>query len=77
MTMALAPKTSFAEAAEALLERLAALEVPLDPELVRADVILHDAGKVLHPAELDGPGNRHEDRVRARPHRRRPHARRH
>jgi hypothetical protein len=48
------------EAAELLLARLAALRVPLDAEFVRAGVILHDAGKIMHPAELDGPGNRHE-----------------
>jgi hypothetical protein len=48
------------EAAELLLARLAALRVPLNAEFVRAGVILHDTGKILHPAELDGPGNRHE-----------------
>jgi hypothetical protein len=45
------------EAAELLLARLAA---PLDAEFVRDGVILHDAGKILHPAELDEPGARHE-----------------
>jgi HD superfamily phosphodiesterase len=49
-----------AEAAEQLLACLAQLDVPLDAELVRAGVILHDAGKILHPGELDGPGSRHE-----------------
>lgn len=48
------------EAAEQLMARLAHLRVPLNVEFVRAGVILHDAGKILHPAELDGPGNCHE-----------------
>ena len=48
------------EAAELLLARLGSLGVPLNAEFVRAGVILHDAGKILHPAELDGAGNRHE-----------------
>jgi hypothetical protein len=48
------------EAAELLLARLGSVGVPLNAEFVRAGVILHDAGKILHPEELDGPGNRHE-----------------
>ena len=49
-----------AEAAELLLERFSELKVPLDAEFVRVGVILHDAGKILQPAELDNPGSRHE-----------------
>lgn len=48
------------EAAEALIVRLGALRVPLDVRLVRFGAALHDAGKVLHPAELGGAGGRHE-----------------
>ena len=46
------------EAAELLLQKLARLGV--DAELVRVGVVLHDAGKTLHPVELDKPGGDHE-----------------
>lgn len=32
-----------------------------DAEMVGIGVIFHDAGKILHPEELDGGGNRHEE----------------
>jgi HD domain-containing protein len=48
------------EAAELLLEGFEQLKVPIEGEFVRAGVILHDAGKILHPAELDASGSRHE-----------------
>ena len=48
------------EAGERLLARLEELGVELDAELVRMGVILHDAGKVLHPGELTGGGSQHE-----------------
>jgi hypothetical protein len=48
------------EAAELLLGRLFELGVPVRDELVRVGVILHDAGKILHPAELDRAGAEHE-----------------
>jgi HD superfamily phosphodiesterase len=48
------------EAAEELIVGLAGLGVPLDAELVRVGVVLHDAGKSIHHAELDGPGCEHE-----------------
>ena len=48
------------EAADELLEGLGKLGVPMDATLVRVGVVLHDAGKVLHPAELDAPGAAHE-----------------
>jgi HD domain-containing protein len=48
------------EAAELLLAKLAALGVDLRADFVRIGVVLHDAGKVLHPAELDGAGGQHE-----------------
>ncbi|MCB9877456.1 MAG: HD domain-containing protein [Planctomycetes bacterium] len=48
------------EAAEALLAALAEHTVPLDATFVRAGVVLHDVGKILHPAELAASGARHE-----------------
>lgn len=48
------------EAAEAILANLRALGVVVDERFVRLGVVFHDAGKILHPAELDGPGNQHE-----------------
>ena len=48
------------EAAELILRKLAALRVPVRSDFVRAGVALHDAGKILHPAELDAPGSAHE-----------------
>jgi hypothetical protein len=48
------------EAGELLLDALAAQGVSLDAELVRVGVVLHDAGKVLHPAELEHAGADHE-----------------
>lgn len=41
-------------------ERLVAGLGPLDAEAVRVGILLHDCGKIEHPAELDGPGDRHE-----------------
>jgi HD superfamily phosphodiesterase len=49
------------EAAELLLDRMAFLRVPVDAELVRIGVVIHDAGKILHPTEISGWGNRHEE----------------
>lgn len=48
------------EAAELILGKLGALGVPVRAELVRVGVALHDAGKILHPDELDAPGALHE-----------------
>lgn len=48
------------EAAELLLQKLARLGASVDAELVRIGVILHDAGKTIHAAELDQPGGEHE-----------------
>src|SRR5262249_28152124 len=48
------------EAAGSLLTELGALRVPLDSERVRVGVVLHDVGKVLHPAELERAGRDHE-----------------
>lgn len=48
------------EAGDALVERLSAMGVVLESELIHAGIVLHDAGKVRHPNELDAPGERHE-----------------
>ena len=48
------------EAADLLLAGLERLGVPLHAEFVGVGVVLHDAGKVLHPAELDAGGSEHE-----------------
>lgn len=48
------------EAAEMLLAKLRTRGVAVDERLVRAGAMLHDAGKILHPAELSGTGAEHE-----------------
>lgn len=48
------------EAAELLLAQLRRLAVPHDAEFIRAAVVLHDAGKILHPDELRAGGSEHE-----------------
>ena len=48
------------EAAEALLALFASHGLRLDVPLVRAGAALHDAGKLEHRGELDGPGALHE-----------------
>jgi hypothetical protein len=48
------------EAAELLLAKLALLGAPLRTDLVRVGVVLHDVGKIVHPAELSGGGAEHE-----------------
>jgi hypothetical protein len=48
------------EAGEHLLDKARELQLPLDAELVRVGIVLHDAGKILFPAELDAPGGEHE-----------------
>jgi hypothetical protein len=50
-----------AEAADVLLTKLRRLGVEVDEAWVRAGAVLHDAGKVQHSAELEGPGNNHEE----------------
>jgi HD superfamily phosphodiesterase len=49
------------EAAEELLVQMNALGLVVDATLVRSGAVLHDAGKALHPSELDAPGARHEE----------------
>jgi len=48
------------EAADALIPNIQGVGVPLDAEFVRLGVAVHDAGKILHPGELDGYGSDHE-----------------
>jgi hypothetical protein len=48
------------EAADAILGTVAAEGVRVDAELVRTGVLVHDIGKIWHPAELVGPGSSHE-----------------
>lgn len=47
------------EIIEGLAERFPGLDV--DSEAVLFGAATHDLGKVLHPKELTGPGNRHEE----------------
>lgn len=48
------------EAADDLLEAYATLALPCDARWIELGAAVHDAGKILHPNELDGPGSRHE-----------------
>jgi hypothetical protein len=48
------------EAGERLLGAAQSLRLPIDPDLVRVGIVLHDAGKILVCAELEAPGGEHE-----------------
>ena len=48
------------EAADELLAAYAGLGLRVDARLVELGVAVHDAGKIAHPSELDGPGSLHE-----------------
>ena len=48
------------EAAEILINKYEEMHLPFDASLIRLGVAMHDAGKILHPQELDGPGSLHE-----------------
>src|SRR5262249_32952069 len=48
------------EAAELLIAEVQRLRVPHNADFVRVAVVLHDAGKILHPDELSGDGAEHE-----------------
>jgi len=50
-----------AEAADLLLTKLRKLGIAIDEPWVRAGAVLHDVGKIQHPAELDAPGAAHEE----------------
>jgi hypothetical protein len=49
-----------AEAAELLVAELQRRHVPIDAEFVGVAAVLHDAGKILHPEELQDSGSQHE-----------------
>ncbi|WP_437917062.1 HD domain-containing protein [Sorangium sp. So ce302] len=48
------------EAADLLIVLFREQGIPIDEDLVRVGVVLHDAGKIEHPRELTGPGSEHE-----------------
>jgi hypothetical protein len=48
------------EAAELLLAQLCRLGLSPDADFIRVAVVLHDAGKILHPDELEAGGDKHE-----------------
>lgn len=48
------------EASDELTAALAGMGIVFDVKLVELGVAVHDAGKIEHPAELDGPGSHHE-----------------
>jgi hypothetical protein len=48
------------EAAERLMQAYLELGVGFDAQLIELGVVLHDAGKILYPDELHGPGSMHE-----------------
>src|SRR5262249_7203073 len=48
------------EAAELILAELRRLRIPHNADFIRAAVVLHDAGKILHPGELHSGGGAHE-----------------
>ena len=48
------------EAGEELLEYIRPLGISVDEDVVRLGIAVHDAGKILHPNEISGPGNSHE-----------------
>lgn len=48
------------EAADQLIRGYKDLGIPCDFKLVSLGVAIHDAGKILYPEELDGPGSQHE-----------------
>lgn len=48
------------EAADELMRAYGEFGIEFDTTLVTLGAALHDAGKILHPEELDGPGSMHE-----------------
>ncbi|MBW4619402.1 MAG: HD domain-containing protein [Cyanosarcina radialis HA8281-LM2] len=48
------------EAADLLISKLHELRVRFDEKYFRLGVVFHDAGKILHPEELNAKGNNHE-----------------
>jgi hypothetical protein len=48
------------EAVDELMQVYDALGLKYDRQWLELGVAVHDAGKILHPTELDAPGNQHE-----------------
>jgi hypothetical protein len=48
------------EAAEELMQAYESLGIGFDRTTIELGVAVHDAGKILHPSELTGPGSDHE-----------------
>lgn len=48
------------EAADDLIAEFTARGLKFDADLVRLGAAVHDAGKIIHPSELQGPGSLHE-----------------
>jgi hypothetical protein len=48
------------EAADRLVATYRGLDLKFDAQLIELGVAVHDAGKILHPDELAGPGSQHE-----------------
>lgn len=48
------------EASDILIKTYQSLGVRFDAKLIELGVALHDAGKILHPHELEGSGSLHE-----------------
>jgi hypothetical protein len=48
------------EAADLLIQRYRSMGLTFDVQVVELGVAVHDAGKILYPNELDGPGSMHE-----------------
>lgn len=48
------------EAGELLIEKVVALDPSIRADLIRVGIVIHDAGKILHPRELDQAGAEHE-----------------
>ena len=48
------------EAADELVMLYTGLQLRFDARLIELGAAVHDAGKIAHPEELDGPGSRHE-----------------
>ncbi len=48
------------EAADLLIAGFRQLGIPFDGKLIELGAAVHDAGKIKHAGELDGPGSLHE-----------------
>lgn len=48
------------EAADQLTNAYSALGITFDRNMIELGVAVHDAGKIVFPSELDGPGSMHE-----------------